>query len=81
MVYDHILTSDTEIHFVLNYITRWAVHIQYDNVCNVIYHYISSLFTTTRYERVIYRSMSFVCLLTGLITYWKKDLRIALYVV
>lgn len=51
-------------------------------LCNVIYHYISSLFTTTWYERVIYRSMSFVCLLIGLITYWrKKDLRLALYVV
>lgn len=77
------LTSTTKVHFVLNYITRWTVHIQYDNLCNVIYHYISSLFTTTWYESVIYCSMSFVCLLTGLITYWrkKKDLRIALYVV
>lgn len=40
-VCDHVMTSDTGVHFVLNYITRWTVHIQYDNLCNVIYHYIS----------------------------------------
>lgn len=32
-----------------------------------------SLFTTAWYERVIYCSMSFVCLLIGLITCWRKN--------
>lgn len=61
-------------YFVLNSITWWTVHIQYDNLCNVKYHYITSLFTTVWYERVLYCSMSFVSLLIGLITYWKKTL-------
>lgn len=30
------LTSDTEVHFVLNSNTPWTKHIQYDNLCNVI---------------------------------------------
>lgn len=46
--------------YILCYITRWTVHIQYDNLCNVIYHYISSLFTTVIWKSYI--SFYVICL-------------------
>lgn len=65
------LTTDSEVHLVLNYVTLWTVHIQYDNLCNVIYHDIPSLFITMWDERVIYCYV-ICCLLIGLITLEKK---------